>query len=103
MNCQPILTDSPGIFRCPTCGLQNPRPIAKPFIAICGPHEPPEPPYGPDTTRWILATICPPCPRYDSGNCLPDPNAPTKCGRGRAPMPIATMLERGACCPRGMF
>ncbi len=39
MNCQPIPTDAPGIFRCPACGLQNPRPIKKPFIAECGNQE----------------------------------------------------------------
>ncbi len=35
INCQPIPTDTPGIFRCPVCGLQNPRPIKKPFWAQC--------------------------------------------------------------------
>ena len=39
MNCQPLPTDTPGIFRCPVCGLQNPRPIKKPFIAQCGEQE----------------------------------------------------------------
>ena len=41
--CQPISTDTPGIFRCPVCGLQNPRPIPKPFVAVCGKAEPSEP------------------------------------------------------------
>ena len=36
MNCQPLPTDTPGIFRCPVCALQNPRPIKKPFVAKCG-------------------------------------------------------------------
>ncbi len=35
-NCQPLPTDTPGIFRCPVCGLENPRPIKKPFVAQCG-------------------------------------------------------------------
>ena len=35
-NCQPLPTDTSGIFRCPVCGLQNPRPIKKPFKAQCG-------------------------------------------------------------------
>ena len=41
----PQPTDRPGIFRCPECGLQNPRPIAKPFRHQCGnkPVEPPPP------------------------------------------------------------
>jgi len=36
LTCQPETTDQPGIFRCPVCGLQNPRPINKPFGAKCG-------------------------------------------------------------------
>ncbi len=39
MKCQPQPTDAPGIFRCPVCGLQNPRPIKKPFHAQCGADE----------------------------------------------------------------
>ncbi len=40
MKCPPIPTDTPGIFRCPECGLQNPRPISKPFYHQCGTREP---------------------------------------------------------------
>ena len=50
----PQPTDTPGIFRCPVCGLQNPRPIKKPFIHQCGP--PPEPRHPDDVEYPPLRT-----------------------------------------------
>ncbi len=101
MNCQPIPTDTPGIFRCPECGLQNPRPIKRPFIHQCSTEPPPEPPYDDDTARWIIVNLCGPCPRREQTRCKPDPDKPTKCGnRGRD---IRQMLERGIYCPIGKW
>lgn len=97
MNCRPELTDRAGIFRCPVCGLQNPRPIKKPFIAQCGPREPPEPPYDNETAAWIVKTLCPPCKRYEAGKC----KTTSTCKRGG--MKIELMIERGQCCPLGNF
>ena len=63
MNPHPQPTDRPGIFRCPVCGLQNPRPIKRPFQHQCGKAEPLEP-YDADTLAFINRIVCPSCEHY---------------------------------------
>ena len=91
MNPTPIPTDTPGIFRCPECDLQNPRPIKKPFIHQCGCYTPPEPRPAKDID-YILKTLCPECPtkhyHAETRTCR------CECVHGT---PIEFMAERGSC------
>ncbi len=98
MSPQPLLTDIPGIFRCPECGLQNPRPIKKPFHHQCGPREPPPEPRSADDACHIADVLCPDCPTFDYvetyQRCFGGP-----CANGRR---VAELAMRG-CCPKGHF
>lgn len=90
MNCQPIPTETPGIFRCPECGLQNPRPIKKPFHHQCGSYTPPEP-RSAEEIREILDVLCPGCKHYH----WPDKTChATTCKHGT---PVARIAMRGNC------
>ena len=82
IDCHPIPTDTPGIFRCPVCGLQNPRPIAKPFIAVCGKATPPEPRIEADID-YILDVLCPGCVHSKGGECT---YLAGKCGKIQRPV-----------------
>ena len=86
----PVPTETPGIFRCPVCGLQNPRPIKNPFIHDCPeqpqpPVEPPEP-RDPDDVTYILETLCPECNHYH----WPDKTC-------RCSTPVARLVKYGHC------
>ena len=90
MNSQPLPTDTPGIFRCPECGLRNPRPIKRPFHHQCGAYAPPEP-RDPADVVFILTTLCPGCSRYhaDSQTC--------RCGKCSAGVLVALLVDVGNC------
>ena len=90
MNPIPISTDTPGIFRCPECGLQNPHPIKKPFIHQCGSYTPPEP-RDPEDIAYILETLCPECRHYHW------PDHTCHCGKCKRKTPILWLIEHGNC------
>ncbi len=95
MNSQPIPTDTPGIFRCPICGLQNPRPIKKPFIHQCR-NAKPEPAPEPRTLEeiaYIIDVICPGCRWYN----FADKTCACCDARGRGVATLAAMPAQS--CP----
>ncbi len=89
MNCQPEPTDTPGIFRCPVCGKQNPRPTVngKPFIAECGKAVV----RSPEEIAQFLER-CEACEWHHEGQCYYD----ARPGRQRSEA-VARLAREGRC------
>jgi hypothetical protein len=96
MSSQLIETDVPGIFRCPDCGLQNPRPTinGKPFYHQCGANTPREA----AQIAVIVTEICPACEWHRHAECFYGAKSDRPKG-----VPVTLLAARDGSCPAGKW